>query len=213
VRAAPRREAHRAVAIRLALLAATVVSPAPAEAKIVPPLGLNQLVRDADVVLIGRVKAVVPSLLSPWGMIAMGAVWGAVLFGVYRRRAKARPVISQSILLLVFVTLASVFLGIGPGCRTHRRIALVEVERCAAGAPPALRWVPVWFSSYFACDTTDLRVGSRYALFLEDNGVGYRMSWYGFSAWDETPDGFRGKHVSPPLPEEPFVHDVGKFAR
>jgi hypothetical protein len=166
-------------------LGAWALLPGPAEAKIQEPRELGELARDADVIVIGRVRAVIPSLFSLPGLVAVVA--SAVCAGSVLRWRQVRipPVVRDGMLLSIGVALFGGLLM--ATTHFHRRIAIVHVERPVSGSSGS--WIPVWFASNFACDATELETGSRYLLFLEDNVLGYRMSWYDYSAWKETPAG------------------------
>jgi hypothetical protein len=101
------------------------------------------------------------------------------------RQVRIPPVVRDGMLLSIGVALFGGLLM--ATTHFHRRIAIVHVERPVSGSSGS--WIPVWFASNFACDATELETGSRYLLFLEDNVLGYRMSWYDYSAWKETPAG------------------------
>jgi hypothetical protein len=192
-------------------LGAAALLPEPAEAKIREPRDLGELARDADVIVIGRVRAVIPSLFSLPGVVVVVAA--AVCAGSVLRWRQVRipPVVRDGMLLSIMVILFGGLLM--ATTRFHRRIAIVHVDRLVSGSSNS--WVPVWFASNFACDATRLEAGSRYLLFLEDNVIGYRMSWYDLSAWKETPAGgfhcWRGPGSEETHVEEDVVRELQRL--
>ena len=198
-----------------AFLTAGTLCPGLAEAKIREPATLAELARDADLIVTGRVRAVIPSLFSLPGALVLAAFVVVAERVLRRKRIALPPLIRDGLLLsLVLVFFGGLVVLTGP-TRFHRRIAIVHVDRAISGSGGS--WIPVWFRSNFVCDTTNLEVGSRYLLFLEERGIGYRMSWYDFSAWKQTPVGgfhcWRGPGSCGPHVEEDIVRELERLGR
>ena len=210
--ARPTRTARRILLLAIgASLGPVAFLPGPAEAEIREPRDLGELARDADVIVIGRVRAVIPSLFSIPGLVAVIASAIGVGSVLRRRQVRIPPVVRDGMLLSIMVILFGGLLM--ATTRFHRRIAMVHVDRLVSGSSNS--WVPVWFASNFACDATKLEAGARYLLFLEDNVLGYRMSWYELSAWKEAPVGgfhcWRGPGSVGPHMEDDVVRELQRL--
>src|SRR5688572_23587690 len=107
----------------VAFLAAAALLPGPADAKIREPADLGELARDADVIAIGRVRAVIPSLFSLPGMVVVVASAVGVASIFRRRRFRLRPVVRDGLILSLMVILFGGLRMATTPRRFHRRIA------------------------------------------------------------------------------------------
>ena len=107
-----------------ALFGAAALFPTPADGEIRDPASLGELARDADVIVIGRVRAVIPSLFSlPGALVVVAFAVGAVR--VLRGR-RLPPVVRDGLLLSLVVIFFGglVVLTTGP-VGFHKQIAVV----------------------------------------------------------------------------------------
>jgi hypothetical protein len=175
---------RRMLRVRFFIMAGLFSLPAmPLSARIGDPT-LPELVATSSSIATGRVLAVLPTPFSPLSLLGM-VLLTALLIGRQRWRQRRRGSAALSAVgIFILGSIASLTLVAFTPFDVYQNVALVHVEQTHRGQIRGV--VPVFFGTSFVCDVSDVDVGERYVLFLNDSVVGYQPSWYDWSFWTAT---------------------------
>src|SRR5688572_14970253 len=174
-----------------ALLCAAALFPPIARARFAGPKSLGQIARDADVILIGRVREVTPTPSFEKVVLAPAALLGCAVFLLRGGRIRAPAATREGLATFLAVFLAGFALSTRAWYWDYRAIAVIDVDRWIAGSALDRDTVDVGFKPDYPCDMTDFQPGERCLLFLWKNGSGYRTCAWHYGVCKETAEGFR----------------------
>jgi hypothetical protein len=173
---------------------------------------LEELSKDAEVIVEAHVKVTAPALFSTTGVFVMSLVlFFGILWWARRTMTKSRAVFLATLTATVSAVVGLLFVCSLP--HAHQSMGLAEVRNTLKGSTSP--YIAVFYNTNFACDVSELASGNDYVLFLKSHfAFGYRMSWYDCSVWKITGDSVQNVRRSwdgmAPIQTERFFNDVRK---